>query len=285
VSSTASETAPERGDSWYLDPVVARQKADSFLALYEGFCERDAPSTPATVLKTDLFEEANGEDALAARLASGHRRVIGVELDLRTASRARRRFVGTGLQVVVTDARRLGLRSGAIDRIVSPSTLDHFSTRAELETALDEIARVLRPGGTVVVILDNPWNPLYHALRVVAPLVAPFRLGRTLGRRRLSATLERRGFDVLGHDYAIHNPRGVLTIVNLMLRATHGRHAERPIRGLVRWFALLDRLPTRSVTACFVAVGARRRVVAAEVEGAHAGMLSTNGAGATEAAS
>jgi SAM-dependent methyltransferase len=286
VSSTVNATAPARGDSWYLDPVVARQKAESFLALYEGFCQRGAQGACATVLKTDLFEEANGEDALVARLASGHRRVIGVELDLRTASRARRRFAGTGLQVVVSDARRLGLRTGAIDRVVSPSTLDHFSTRGELETALDEIARVVRPGGTVVVILDNPWNPLYYALRAMAPLVAPFHLGRTLGPRRLAATLERLGFDVLGHDYAIHNPRGVLTLVNLLLRATLGRHAERPIRGLVRSFALLDRLPTRPVTACFVAVGARRRPAAVDVESAsRAGTLSTDGVGATEVAS
>ena len=63
---------------------------------------------------------------------------------------------------------------------------------------------------------------------------------------------------MLGYDYAIHNPRGVLTLVNLLLRRTLGRHAETPIRALVGAFALLDRLPTRALTACFVAVGARR---------------------------
>ena len=72
------------------------------------------------------------------------------------------------------------------------------------------------------------------------------------------ATLERPGFAVLGHDYAIHNPRGLLTLVNLLLR-TDARPLRRdadPRPG--RRFALLDRLPTRALTACFVAVGARR---------------------------
>jgi SAM-dependent methyltransferase len=235
--------------------VVARQKADAFLGLVERW--RDPTATGLT-LKTDLFEEANGEDALAPRLER-RRALLGLDLDLRTARRARLRFDGAGLKVVVADLRSLGLRDGALDLVVSPSTLDHFATRRELETALLEIRRVLRPGGTAIVILDNPLNPLYHALRLAAPVLAPFTLGRTLGRRRLCETLERLGFDVIGHDYAIHNPRGLLTLVNLLLRRILGRFAERPIRGLVWCFAQLDRLPTRAITACFVGVGARRQ--------------------------
>jgi SAM-dependent methyltransferase len=249
-------------DSWYLDPVVARQKADTFLALVERW--RD-PAAIGPTLKTDLFEEANGEDALVPRLEA-RRRLFALDLDPRTARRARRRFAGAGLQVLVTDLRRLGLCDAALDLVVSPSTLDHFATERELELALTEIHRVLRPGGTAVVILDNPCNPLYHVVRFAAPLFAPFTLGRTLGRRKLCAALERAGFVVLGHDYAIHNPRGVLTLVNLALRRLLGRFADAPIRALVWLFALLDRLPTRAFTACFVAVGARRHSAAAQID-------------------
>jgi SAM-dependent methyltransferase len=254
LSVVVSDSGRARSDSWYLDPVVARQKADAFLGLVARW--RDPSATGAT-LKTDLFEEANGEDALASRLDPTGA-LLGLDVDLRTARRARLRFDAASLKIVVADLRNLGLRDGALDLVVSPSTLDHFATRRELETALLEIRRVLRPGGTAIVILDNPLNPLYHALRLTAPMFAPFTLGHTLGRRRLCETLERMGFEVLGHDYAIHNPRGLLTLVNLLLRKALGSHAERPVRALVRCFALLDHLPTRPLTACFVAVGARR---------------------------
>jgi SAM-dependent methyltransferase len=244
-----------RSDSWYLDPLVARQKADTFLAMVERWRDRRA-SGPT--FKTDLFEEANGEDALVPRL-DRRRTVFACDLDLRTAHRAQRRFAATGLSVFVGDLRRIGLRDCALDLVVSPSTLDHFTDGDDIAVSLREIHRVLEPGGTAVVILDNPLNPLYHLLRLGASAFAPFTLGRTLGRRALESTLEQAGFAVLGHDYGIHNPRGVLTLVILMLRKTLGRHADAPIRGLLAVFALLDRLPTRALTACFVAVGARKR--------------------------
>jgi SAM-dependent methyltransferase len=271
VLSVVTDHGRARSDSWYLDPVVARQKADAFLGLVERW--RD-PAAGGLTLKTDLFEEANGEDALAPRLER-RQTLLGLDLDLRTARRARLRYDDARLKIVVADLRSLGFRDGTLDLVVSPSTLDHFATRREIETALLEIRRVLRPGGTAIVILDNPLNPLYHALRLTAPMLAPFTLGRTLGRRRLCETLERMGFRVLGHDYAIHNPRGLLTLVNLLLRKALGRRAEGPVSALVRLFALLDRLPTRALTACFVAVGARREVEVEAIEADLAPVSST----------
>ena len=250
-------TDRHRSRSWYLDPVVARQKAEVFL----GFAERwRDPKAAGQTLKTDLFEEANGTDALVPGL---ERRwgLLGLDLDFDTARRARARLAsaGTTLAVIVADMRKLGIRDGTFELVVSPSTLDHFATLDELLTALGEVHRVLKPGGIAVVILDNPLNPLYHPLRWLAPLMAPYPLGRTLSRRRLCAALEAIGFEIVGHDVAIHNPRGVLTLVNLLLRAVLGRFADRPIAGFLRACAVLDRLPTRGLTACFLAVGARKR--------------------------
>jgi SAM-dependent methyltransferase len=262
LSGTAART--RRSASWYLDPLVARQKADAFLRLVAQWREG---GEAGLTLKTDLFEEANGEDALAPYLGGGWPSLVGLDLDLRTTVDARQRLPNLRRATVVADLRHLGLRDGVFDLVVSPSTLDHFESRIELQQALEEIHRVLRPGGVAVVILDNPRNPLYHLLRWASVFAAPFRLGATLGASALETMLERRGFEVIGHDYAIHNPRGLSTLAHLALRAVLGRHAERPIRGLLAVFASLDRLPSRSITACFVAVGARRRAAGAVTAG------------------
>ena len=70
--------------------------------------------------------------------------------------------------------------------------------------------------------------------------------------------LKASGLEVTDTDYLIHNPRVVSTALFLALRKVLGRRADRPVDWLLRAFEVLDRLPTRGITACFVAVRARK---------------------------
>jgi len=70
--------------------------------------------------------------------------------------------------------------------------------------------------------------------------------------------LEAAGLEIADTDYLIHNPRVLSTLAFLTLRKIFGRSASRPIRWLLGAFAVLDRLPTRGLTSCFVAVCARK---------------------------
>lgn len=59
----------------------------------------------------------------------------------------------------------MGFAAETFDLVVSTSTLDHFTCREDLVTSLEEISRVLRPGGLLILTLDNPLNLLYPPLR------------------------------------------------------------------------------------------------------------------------
>ncbi len=244
--------------SGYLDPLVARQKRQAHLELIRRWT---AGLSPQSVLKTDLFEEAFGQDHLLFDLAPGACRTVGMDLAPAIAARGRRRAPADCFSFLATDARALAFRAESFDLVLSNSTLDHFETGAELRTALRELARVLRPSGLLIVTLDNPWNPLYPLLwSALRLLPAPFPLGRTASRRRLEAWLEEFGLEVLDHDWLIHNPRLVSTALFLALRKTLGRAADGPIRALLAMFDLLGRLPSRPLSACFSAVCARKPV-------------------------
>jgi len=246
--------AADESPSWYLDPLVADQKRDMHLALLERFAS-GAPR--GTLLKTDLFEEANGSDELLGSCRH-YGLVIGMDLSRGEVARARRRH-GSAADFVVTDVRRLGLASDSVDVVFSNSTLDHFASQGELGDALAEVARVLRPGGVAIVTLDNPRNPTYWLLRLAARLgESPYPLGATRSLPRLVESLEREGLEVTATEHLIHNPRGLSTLLFLVLRRLLGRRADRGVRGLLAAFALLDRLPTRGLTSCFVAVRARK---------------------------
>lgn len=67
------------------------------------------------------------------------------------------------LRFRVADACDLPFEDGAFDLAVSMSTFDHLPTAEARQTAVDEMARVVRPGGHVVVTVANWWNLPYAA--------------------------------------------------------------------------------------------------------------------------
>jgi SAM-dependent methyltransferase len=247
----------ERRPSWYLDPQVARQKRRLYQDLIREWT-RDC--APATVLKTDLFEEAYGEDHVLFDLLPGAYVPLGLDISLPTVLRASDRWPASRTRLFAADVRRLPLRPDVLDLIISTSTLDHFDSRDEFRAALEELARVLRPGGLLVVAVDNPLNLLYLPLRWLSKWrFFPFPLGYTKTQAGLERSLQELGLEVLARGSLIHNPRIASTLLFLGLRRLLGRHADAPIALLLRLFALLGHLPTRQLTACFIAACARKR--------------------------
>ncbi len=245
--------AGRESPSWYLDPLVAEQKRVANLSLLHRWT---SDARGGTLLKTDLFEEANGSDEIASGLGEGHR-LLGMDVSLSEVSRARRRNLAPNGLFVVSDVRRLALSSESVDVVFSNSTLDHFAEPADLARSLGELRRVLRPGGTAIVTVDNARNPFHWLLRLVARSGrSPFPMGATTSLPGLVRELEEAGLEVTATDLLIHNPRVLSTALFLALRKLLGARANGAVALLLRAFALLDRLPTRGLTACFVAARA-----------------------------
>jgi len=242
--------------TWYLDPVVAKQKRDVHLRLIREWM----PQGAQVALKTDLFEEAFGKDELLTDLSRLVPTWIAIDVSARMVQRAAVRKASPRAFYVAADARSLPLRARCLDIVVSTSTLDHFGTRAEFEQAIVELVSVLRPGGHLIVTVDNPSNPLYPLLRWLSRW-GPFPLGYTPKAAELNRILERAGLQVTATKTLIHNPRILSSGLFLALRHTLRAHADRPIEWLLAMFAAMDCLPTRRFTACFLAARAVRRPV------------------------
>src|SRR5262249_13397772 len=138
------------------------------------------------------------------------------------------------------DVRDLPFRDASFDVVVSTSTLDHFAARGDIERSLVEIRRVLRPPGRLILTLDNPLHPLL-ALRSVAPFfwhrlgLVPYKVGVTLGSRRLRAALERTGFRVLELDAVMHFPRVLGEIASALVRQSAAMRSPRVLSTLMRF--------------------------------------------------
>ena len=213
------------------------------------------------LLKTDLFDEAFGDGLTPWFEAHGHD-VVACDLAFSTVSGASRK--PASVAAAVADVRQLPFSTCVFDTVFSDSTLDHFDSEAGIRESLLELHRVLQPGGTLLLTMDNPVNPIVW-LRNLSPGfwmrlgVVPYAVGATCGRRRLTRLPEP---DRVRRDLGgtiMHVPR-VLIVALCRLMARHG--TTRPGAWLERWLLrceALGRLPTREITGHFVAVVARRR--------------------------
>jgi SAM-dependent methyltransferase len=88
----------------------------------------------------------------SASLLREDRTVLGIDYDRGAASIAADRWNGSGLKVLAADGQAIPLADGSVDWVVSSHIIEHF---ADPTGHVDEIRRVLRPGGTALVLTPN----------------------------------------------------------------------------------------------------------------------------------
>jgi SAM-dependent methyltransferase len=214
-------------------------------------------------LKTDLFEEAVSPHHVLSDLGAGS---IGMDCSsaIVAAAQERLRHVDGRHLLIVGDVRRPPLKSMAVGCILSGSSLDHFSTKADIATSLTELARVLAPQGVLVITFDNPHNPVVW-LRNRLPFaflnrlgLVPYYVGATYNRVELRRQLEGLGLTVTHMTAVVHAPRApAIWFVALVERLNWTALNAAITRGLDS-FEVLERWPTRYLTGYYLAVRAEK---------------------------
>ena len=199
------------------------------------------PALPGLmVFKTDLWDEARNTRILAWASQQGAR-VYGIDISEPTLFQARAAFDRdpNGLRGAVADTRDLPFRDASFDAVYSMGTIEHFD---ETERAVEEMARVLKPGGRAIVGVPNRYDPFLRPLFVTAlQALGLYAYGheKSYSRRALREMLERAGFVVVAETAILFIP-GWLRMLDLACHAWC-RPLARVTGALVWPFAFLDR--------------------------------------------
>ncbi|HJT19364.1 MAG TPA: class I SAM-dependent methyltransferase [Nitrospira sp.] len=220
------------------------------------------PTNPARcVLKTDTFDEAVGK-GLAGLLRAHAHTVVGMDLSFKNLKAAR---VGrTAFSGANADVRSLPFKDDSIDVVVSNSTLDHFASLDEILESLHELHRTLRPGGKLILTLDNFANPSI-AVRNLLPFsllnrtgIVPYFIGATCGPRRLRRLLREAGFKVEEMGAVLHCPRMIAVLAARLVSAWGTPAIQVYFLRSLQKFERLSQWPTRYVTGHFIAIRAEK---------------------------
>jgi SAM-dependent methyltransferase len=249
----------------YWDQVASTHTADGASqvlrlysdAVYVPLLERWLPARASRILKTDLFDEA-WSDGLVPVLASRADRVVGTDLSILIHHQARERH--RMLDAVGADVRRLPFGDRVFDVVVSNSTLDHFESHADITAGLTEIHRVLRPGGQLIISLDNLANPLI-ALRNTLPFglwrrmrLVPYFVGVTYRPSTLRKALIGVGFSVSEVVMVMHIPRLVLRALGSLVPARR----YQTVAAFSARFEWMGRAPFGGLTGQYIAANASK---------------------------
>lgn len=213
-------------------------------------------------LKTDLFDEVvhTGLVPELQRLAT---EVHGIDVSSSIASVAGERY--PQLLARTGDVRQLPYPNDYFDLVLSNSTLSHFPQVADIEQSLAEIHRVLRPGGRLLITLDNPVNPIV-GLRTRLPLswttrlgLIHFYLGATLSQTGLRRCLEQADLGVIRDGYFMHVPRLPAIVLGRVLEKLSWPGLHRLWNRFLLACESFECWPARKYTGYYVAALAHKR--------------------------
>jgi SAM-dependent methyltransferase len=201
-----------------------------------------------------VLDVAGGDGYWAAR--ARRRGAHAVALDISAGKLRRGGSLSVPPGLVRGDALRLPFADASFDRVMSICAIEHFDDGGR---ALDEMARVLRPGGELVMSADaltlaKRWPRLYaaHCER--------YSVQRTYSHDQLSDLLAARGLEVGSHVYQFRAPWAQRFYLSLSAYGgKFGFNAAAPVLPLV---AAADKVSgSGAESGAIVLVHARRAEV------------------------
>ena len=196
-----------------------------------------------------VLDVAGGDGYWAGRARGRGARAVALDLD--GAKLRYGRQLSSPPALVKGDALTLPFADASFDRVMSICAIEHFDDGAR---ALDEMTRVLAPGGELVMSADaltlaKRWPKLYQAH------CRRYHVQRTYSHAELTALLGARGLDVVEHQYQFRSRWAQRMYLGLSAYGgKFGFNAAAPAMPLV---AVADR-GTRGDGGAIVLVRARR---------------------------
>ena len=141
------------------DSTIPAHVAEHLLARRLAFVSR---YLPAGCL---ILDAGCGTGVFAGRLRDNGYRVVGIDASIGMLGPARNR----GVAVAQAIAQRLPFPDATFDGFVSVAVLHHLGSTDMVRGAIDEMIRVLRPGGRAVIWDHNPLNPYWPILMARVP--------------------------------------------------------------------------------------------------------------------
>lgn len=201
--NVSDNEAADEGPVAGLPESYSRWRSSRLGRITDGLEERLILDLLGSVVGLDVLDLGCGDGVLASTLSRRGARVTGLDADPRMLAAARRRAKAesVGLTFVQGRAEAPPLPDGSFDCVVAVTVLCFVR---EADRTIAELARVIRPGGRVVIGELGRWS-LWAAIRRIRSWLgtSTWKAARFRTARELRSLLE-------GHGFAVTETRGAI---------------------------------------------------------------------------
>jgi len=232
MEATANTAQPTR-DAWVEQPTLDQLTAHDIWSLRRAFLERLWPSVEGN----HVIEIGSGPAHDSLTFAQRGALVTAVDMSQSGLDIAQKIYSDLGLpvQTVQADASDLPFDSGAYDLAFNGGVLEHFTDDC-LGDVIDEMIRVVKPGGYVLAFCPNRYNLFYqrHLRRIEHH---SYDYERAFTATELRQRFQARGLDTV-HVSGVH----VHPAPNYLLPPWLPKHhrIEPWCRSCFAWFEKMD---------------------------------------------
>ena len=116
--------------------------------------------------KSRVLEIGCGTGLFTKELAGTDNAIVAIDISERLIMKAKERVSSGNVNFIVGNAYETGFKSGSFDFIVGSSSLHHL----DVDSALKEFSRILKPGGRMMFTEPNMMNPQVALIKNVPSL-------------------------------------------------------------------------------------------------------------------
>jgi SAM-dependent methyltransferase len=229
----------------HIDSILGRYKSREFISIVDRWI---SDFENKKVLKTDLREEAYGDDEVLFSLSSSKSFFFALDISHETVVRAYIRQASQGLfhKYITADVLAIPFGNDTFDIVLSTSTLDHFQSQEDFAKSLSELYRVMKPHATMIITINNRCNLNFCLFLILEKI---FNLKsypvQAYTPARLKQIIRKTGFNIQEEDFNTHviSPMNTMLLIlrRFMHKETVDKIAERFV-SLSEWIGQRKRL-------------------------------------------
>jgi len=228
-------------------PIISRYHEKEQTKLLKAWIDTE---TEGNILITDLFNESFGSVGYLNFLKSYYT-VVGIDISSDVIYRGKKSAL-IGMPCVVSDIKDVAFRNNVFNYVISFSTLDHFG-KEQFRKSLEQIRRVLIPGGKLIITLHNAQNLFLYFQLMKASKKLPFPL-ELYSLKSARKIIEDCHFKVRQSEAIVHVLfPGTINRMIFWCQKHKKYRALNAVEKLIELCGYCARFPTKYLTCKFIA--------------------------------